>query len=163
MSGTVLGAGDALSECQWSLSLQVVVVVQSLSCIRLFVTPWTAACQAPLSSTIFQGLLKFMLSESVPSNHLILCYPLLLLLSTFPSIRVFSNELALCITWAKYWSSSFSISPSNEYSGLISFRIDSFNLLALQGALKSFIQHHNLKTSILWHLGPHRACTLIGM
>ena len=106
-------------------SLEVVVVVQSLSCIHLFATPWTAAHQASLSFTISLSLLKLMSIESViPFNHLILCRPLLLLPSIFPSIRVFSNESALCIRWPKYWSFSFSTSPSNEYLGLISFRID---------------------------------------
>ena len=115
--------------------------------------PWTAARQAPLSSTITQNLLRFMSLESVMlSNHLILCLPLLLP-SIFPSIRVFSNELALRIRWPKYGSFSFNISPSNEYSGLVSFRIDWFDLLAgaLQGALKSLHQHRNSKTSILGH------------
>ena len=108
----------------WSLEF-VVVVVQSLSCIQLFATPWTAAHQASLSFTISLSLLKLMSIESViPFNHLILCHPLLLLPSIFPSIRVFSNESALCIRWPKYWSFSFSTSPSNEYLGLISFRID---------------------------------------
>ena len=117
--------------------------VQSLSCVRLFETPWTAACQASLSITNSQNLLKFMSSKSVmPSNHLILCHPLLLPPSTFLSIRVFSNELVLCIRWPKYWSFSFSISPSNEYSGLISFRRDWLDLLAVQGTLKSLLQHH---------------------
>ena len=112
-------------------------------------TPWTAACQASLSYTISWSLLRFMSIESVMlSNHLILCHPLLLLPSIFPSSWVFSNELALHIMWTKFWS--FSISPSNEYSGLISFRIDWFDLLAVQGALKSLLQHHNLKASILW-------------
>ena len=126
-----------------------VVAVQSLSC--LFATPWTTACQASLSFTVFLSLLKFMSIESVIlSNHLILCHPLLLLLSIFPSIRVFSNELSLCIRWPNYWSFSFSISPSNEYSGLTTFRIDWFDLLAVQGILKSLLQHHNSKASILW-------------
>ena len=108
-------------------------IVQLLSCIQLFVTRWTAACQASLSFTISQSLLKLRSFESViPSNHLILCRPLLLLPSIFSSIRVFFNESALCIRWPKYWSFSFSISPSNEYSGLISFRIDWFDLLAVQ-------------------------------
>ena len=108
-------------------------VVQSLSCVRLFVTPWTAACQASLS-TIVQSLLKLMSIESMMSfKHLILCCPLLLLPSIFPSIRVFSNELASPIRWPEYWSFSFRISPSNEYSGWISFRIDWFDLLAVQG------------------------------
>ena len=124
------------------------VVVQSLSCVRLFATPWTAAHQASLSFTIFWSLLKLMSIESVmPSNLLILCHRLLLLPSIFPSIRVFSNELALHIKWPKYWS--FSISPSSEYSGLISFRIDWFDFLAVQGTLKSLLQHHSLKASIL--------------
>ena len=128
----------------------IVVVVQSLSHVRLFATLWTTACQAPLSFTISQSLLKLMSTESmVPSNHLILCHPLLLLPSIFPSIRVFSNKLALCIRWPKYWSLCFSISPSNEYSELISYRVDLFDLLAVQGTLKSPLQHHNLKTSIL--------------
>ena len=105
-----------------------------------------------LSFTIAQGLLKFMFIEPVMlSNHLILCHPLLLLPSIFPSIRVFSNELALHIRWPKYWSIGFSISPSNEYSGLTSFRTDWFDLLAVQGTLKSLRQHHSLKASILWH------------
>ena len=114
------------------------VVVQSLSRVQLFVTPWTAARQAFLSITISQSLLKLMPIESLmPSNHLILCHPLLLLPSIFPHIRVFSNESALCIRWPKYWIFSFSISPSNEYSGLISFRIDWFDLLAAQGTQSS--------------------------
>ena len=110
----------------------------------LTVTPWTAAHQASLSITNYQSLPKLMSIESVmPSNHIILCCPLLLLPSIFPSIRVFSNELTLHIMWPKYWSFSFSVSPSNEYSGLISFRIDWFDLLALQGTLKHFLQHHS--------------------
>ena len=114
------------------------------------VVSWSAARQASLSPTISWSLLKLMSIESVmPSNHLILCCPLLLLPSIFPSIRVFSNELALPIRWPKYWSFSFSISPSNENSGLISFRIDWFDLLAVQGTLKSLLQHHNLKASVL--------------
>ena len=112
----------------------------------------TAACQAPLSSTIFWSLLQFMSTETVMLiNHLILCCPLLLLTSIFPSIRVFSSEWALHIKWPKYWSFSFNNSPSNEYSGLISFRIDWFDFLAVQGTLKSVLQHHSLKASILWH------------
>ena len=112
--------------------------VQSLSRVWLFVTSWTAACQASLSITNSQTLLKLMSVESVmPSNHLILCYPFLLLPSIFPSIRVFSNESVLRIRWSKYWSFSFSISPCNAYSGLISFRISWLNLLAVQGTLKS--------------------------
>ena len=114
-------------------------------------TPWTAPCQAPLSSTVSWSLLKFISTESVMlPNHLSLCHPLLLP-SIFPSIRVFSKESALRIRWPKYWSFSFSISPSNEYSGLISFRIDWFDLLAVQGTLKSLLQHHRSKASVLWH------------
>ena len=112
--------------------------------------PWTAVCQASLSFTISWSLLKLKSIESVmPSNHLILCHPLLLL-SIFPSIRVFSNELALRIRWPKYWSFRFSISPSNNYSGLISFRIDWFELLAVHRTLKSLLQYHSSKASILW-------------
>ena len=114
-------------------------------------TSWTATCQASLSITNSQSLLKFMSIELVmPSNHLIICRPLLLP-SIFPSIRVFSNESVLCIKWPKYWSFGFSISPSNEYSGLISFRIDWFDLLAVQGTLKSLLQQHSSKASILRH------------
>ena len=124
--------------------------VQSLSRVWLFVTPSTAAHQASLSITNSQSLFKLMSIESViPSNHLILCHPLLLLPSIFPSIRVFSNESALCIRWLKYWNFSFNISPSNEYSGLISFRMDWLDLLAVQGTLKSLLQHHGSKASIL--------------
>ena len=127
-----------------------VVVFQSLSCVQLFANPWNAACQASLSITNSWSLLKFMSIESVmPYNHLILCRPLLLTPSIFPSIRVFSNESALHTRWPKYWSFSFSISPSNEYSGLIFFRIDCFNLLALQGTLKTLLQHPSSKASIL--------------
>ena len=123
--------------------------VQLLSHVRLFATPWTTAHQASLSITNSQNLLKFMSIKLVmPSNHLILCR-LLLLPSIFPSIRVFSNESALHIRWPKHWSFSFSISPSNEYSGLISFKVDWLDLLAVQGTLKSFPQHHNSKASIL--------------
>ena len=119
-----------------------------LSHVRLFATPWTVACQA--SFTISQSLLKLVSIELVmPSNHLILCCPLLLLPSVFPSIRVFSNESDLCKWRPKYWSSCFSISPSNEYSGIIFFRIDWFDLLAVQGTFKSLLQHHSLKASIL--------------
>ena len=126
-------------------------LVQSLSRVRLFATPWTAACQASLSITNSWSLLKPVSIESVmPSNHLILCYPLLLLPSVFPSIRAFSNESVLCIRWPKYWSFSFNISPSNEYSGLISFRMEWLDLLAVQGTLKSLLQHHSSKASILW-------------
>ena len=124
--------------------------VHSLSHVRLFATPWTAACQASLSITNSQSPPKPMSTESVmPSNHLILCSPLLLLPSIFPSIRVFSNESALCIRWPKYRSFSFNISPSNEHSGLNSFRMDCLDLLAAQGTPKSLLQHHSSKASIL--------------
>ena len=133
--------------------LSYLIVVQSLSHVELFVIPWTAACQDSLSFTISRSLLKLMSIELVmPSNHLILCCPLLLLPSIFTSIRVFSNELALCIRWPWNQSFSFSISPSNEYSGLISFRTDWLDLLAAQGTLKRILQHHSLKASILWCL-----------
>ena len=129
-----------------SIVMLLFIVVQLLSCVQLSVTTWTAACQTSLSFTVFRSLLRLMSIELVmPPNHLILCRPLLLLPSIFPSISVFSNESALCIRWPKYWSFSFSISPSNEYSGLISFRIDQFDLLAVQGTLKSLLQHHSLK------------------
>ena len=126
--------------------------VQLLSRVQLFVTPWTAAQQASLSITNSRSLLKLMSIESVmPSNLLILCCPLLLPPLIFPSIGVFSNKSVLCIRWPKYWSFSFSISPSNEYSGLISFRVDWLDLLAVQRTLKSLIQHHSSKASILWY------------
>ena len=126
--------------------------VQLLSCVQLFATPWTTARQASLSITNSRSLPKLMSIESVmPSNHLILCHPLLLLLSIFPSIKVFSSESALCIRWPKYWSFSFNISPSNEHPGLISFRMDWLDLLAVQGILKSLLQHHSSKASILLH------------
>ena len=126
--------------------------VQLLSCVQLFVTPWTAACQASLSITNSWSLLKLMSIElMMPSNHLILSHLLLLLPSIFPSIRVFSKESVLCIRWPTFWSFSFSISPFNEYSGLISFRMDWLDLLAVQGTLKSLVQHHSSKPSILWH------------
>ena len=130
----------------------MVVVVQLLSHVRLFVTPWTAACQASLSLTISQSLPKFMSIELVMlSKHPIRYCPLLLLPSTFPSVRVFPNESALCIRWPKYWRFNFNISPSGEYSGLISFRMDWLDLLAVQGTLKSLLQHHSLKAPILQH------------
>ena len=124
--------------------------VQSLSRVRLLVTPWTPACQASLSIT--RSSLKPMSIESVmPSSHLILCHPLFLLPPILHSIRVFSNESALRIRWPKYWSFSFNISPSNEHPGLISFRMDWLDLLAVQGTLKSLLQHHSSKASILRH------------
>ena len=136
----------------WTVLRHMVVAVQSRSHVWLFVTPWTAACQASLSFTISRSLLKFMSIESVmPSNYLFLCLPLLLLPSIFPSIRVLFNDSTLHIRWPKYWSFSFSISPSNEYSGLISFRIDWFDLLAIQWTLKSVLQHHSSKAWLLWH------------
>ena len=133
-----------------SLSFSQFSSVQSFSCVQLFVTPWIAACQASLAITNSQSLLKFMSIELVmPSKHLILCHPLPLLPSIFPSIRVFSNESVLHIRWPKFWNFSFHISPSNVYSGLIFFRIDWLNLLAVQGTLKSLLQHHSSKASIL--------------
>ena len=134
-----------------SCTLLLCLVIQfSLSAVPDSVTPWTTACQASLSITNSQSLLKLMCIESVmPSNHLLLCRPLLLLPSTFPIIRVFFNESALCMRWQKYWSFSFRISPSSEYSGLIFFRIDCFDFLAVQGTLKSLLQHHSSKASIL--------------
>ena len=124
--------------------------VQLHSSVQLFVTPWMVAHQASLSIANTQSFLKLMSIESVMlSNHLILCLPLLLLPSIFPSIRVFSNELVLCIRWLKYWSFSFSISPSNEYSGLIAFRIDWLDLLAIQVTLESLLLHHSSKASVL--------------
>ena len=132
--------------------------VQSLSHVQLFVTPRTAACQASLSITNSQRPSKPMSIESVrPSNHLIFCRPLLLLPSIYSSIRVFSNESALPIRWPKYWSFSFTVSPSNEYSGLISFRKDWLDLLIVQGTLKSLLQHHSSKPSIL----QHSACFMV--
>ena len=133
-------------------SAQLIVVVRLLSHVRLFAALWTAAHQASLSFTILQSLLKLMSIESVmPSNKLILCLPLLLLPSVFPSIRVFSNKSALRIRWPKNQSFGFCISPSDEYSGLISGRSDWFGLHAVQGALKNTLQHHSSKTSVLWH------------
>ena len=126
--------------------------VQLLNCVWLLETPWTAAHQVFLSITNSQNLLKLMSIQSLmPSNHLLLCCPLLLLPSIFPSIRVFSSESVLSIKWPKYWSFSFNISLSNEYSGLISFRMDWFDLFEVQGTLKSLLQHHSSKASILWH------------
>ena len=131
-------------------TIKVVIFLQSLCHIWLFVTAWTAVYEASLFFTIFWSFLRLVFIELVtPFNRLILCCPLLLLFSVLPRIMVFSNELALFIRWPKYQSFSFSISPSNEYSRLISFRIDCFDLIAVQGALKSFLQHHNLKASLL--------------
>ena len=141
-----------MSHCEWEgHNIISGSSVQSLSHVWLFVTPWTAAHQASLSITNSRSLLKLMSTELVmPSKHLVLYHPLLLPPSIFPSFRVFSSEAVLRIRWPKYWSFSFSISPSNEYSGLISFRIDWLDLLAVQGNLKSRLQHHSLKASILW-------------
>ena len=126
--------------------------VQLLSRVQLFVTPWIAARQASLSITNSRTLLKFMSIESMmPSSHLTLCRPLLLLSQISPSIRVFSNESTLRMRWPKYWSFSFNISPSNEHPGLISFRMDWLDLLAAQGTLKSLLHYHSSKASIFWH------------
>ena len=134
-----------------SLEPIFIVVVKLLNPVQLFEAPRTAGCQPSLSYIISWSFLKFMSIESmIPSNHLILCHPLLLLCSVFSNIRVFSNESAHHIRYPKYWSCSFSISPSNECSGLISFRIYWFDLLAVHGTLKSLLQHHNLKESMLW-------------
>ena len=134
----------SIKHCQFSSNTQS---------LQLFATPWTAASQDSLSITNSQNLLKLMSIESVmPSNHRIRYSPLLLLSSIFPSTRVFSNESALRIRWPKYWSCSFNISPSNEHPGLISFRMDLLDLLAVQGMLKSLLQHHSSKASILWRL-----------
>ena len=146
---------DAVTICNdfgCNYNFLINVVVQLLTCVRLFVTRWVAASQATLSFAISQSLLKLMSIKSVmPSKHLILFCPLLLMPSISPSIRVFSNESALRITWPKYWNFSFSVNPSNEYSGLISLRIDWFDLLAVQGTLKSLLQHCSSKASFLWH------------
>ena len=151
--GSAKGAGTQTASTAGIMTLQF-SSVQSLSRVLLFVIPWTAAHQASLSVTNSRSLPKLMSIESVmPSNHFILCHPLLLLPSIFPSIRVFSNESALHIRWPKYWSFSFNPSPSNEHPGLISFRMDWLDLLAVQGILKSLLQHHGSKASILWCSG----------
>ena len=135
----------------WRDLLWLISSVQSLSCVQCFATPWTEACQASLSITNSQSLLKLMLIESVmSSNHLILCRPLLFPPSISPSIRVFSSELALLVRWPRYWSFSFNISPSSEHPGLISFRLECLDLLAVQGTLKSLLQQCSSKASILW-------------
>ena len=144
------GTKDGLKSDSYPQGEEMYSSVHLLSRVRLFATPWIAARQASLSITNSGSSLRLTSIESVmPSSHLILCCPLLLLPSIFPSIRVFSNESALHIRWPKYWSLSFSISPSNEYSGLISFRIDWFDLLAVPGTLKNLLQHHSSKASIL--------------
>ena len=139
----------------WTIStfhFSYIVVVQLLHCVWLFATPWTEACQASLYFTISLSLFKLMSIESVmPPNHLIFCCPLLLLSSIFPIIRVFSNESVLHIRYPKYWSFSFSIISSKEHPGLISFKMDWLDLLAVQGTLKSLLQHHTLKATILWY------------
>ena len=141
----ILPLNNTCFKARWS-HVQWISSVQSLSRVQLFVTPWTAACQAPLSITNSWSWLKLMSIESVMSpNHLILCRPILFLPSIFPSIRVFPSESVLCIRWSKHWSFSFSVSSSNEYSGLISFRMDWLDLLAVQGTLKSLLQHHSPK------------------
>ena len=146
-----LGFWARLSLSQW-LAWDQFSSAQSLSHVQLFATPWTAVRQASLSITNSRSLLKLMsITLVMPSNHLILCHPLLLLPSIFPSIRVFSNESVLRIRWTKYCSFSFSINLFNEYSRLISFRMDWFDLLAVQGTLKSLLQHHSSKASLLWH------------
>ena len=134
------------------LLLLLLLLFSHSVCVQLFVTPWTTVHQASLSFTISQSLLKLMSIDSVmPSSHLILCHPLILLPSISPNIRVFSKDLALRIRWPKYWGFSFGISPSNDYSRLISFSIDWFDLLAVQGTLKSLLQHHSSKASIIQH------------
>ena len=139
---------EIIFRCLIKCGIFIVGIVRLLSRVRLFVTPWVAAPQASLSFTISRGLLKLMSVESVmPANHPVLCHPLLLLPSIFRGIRVFSNELALCVRWPKCWSFSFSISASNEYLGLISFRVDWFDLLAVQGTLKSLFQYYSSKAS----------------
>ena len=149
--GVLKELDPGLKSFSWEFSFQF-SSFQSLSCVWLFVTPWTAACQTSLFTTNSRSLLKLMSIESVmSSNHLILCHPLLLLPSIFPRIRVFSNESVLPIRWPKYWSFSFNISSSNKHSGLISFRMDWLDLLAVQGTLKSLLQHHSSKASILQH------------
>ena len=144
---------NSFNKCLWNTSHVPLFSVQfSHSVVSDSATPWTAAHQASLSIINSRSLLNLKTIESVmPSNHLTLCCPLLLPPSIFPSIRVFSNESVLHIRWPKYWIFSFSISPSNEYSGLISFRMDWLDLLAVQGTLKSLLQHHSSKASILWH------------
>ena len=139
-------------KCEFNFTARILHnTVQSLSRVQLFATPWTAAHQASLSTTNSRSLFKIKSIKSViPSNHFILCHPLLLPPSIFPSIRVFSNELVLCIRLPKYWSVSFIISPSNKYSGQISFRNGWFHLIPVQGTLKSLLQHHSSKASILW-------------
>ena len=155
LGSKITALGDCSHEIKRCLLLRTKVVnnlssIQSLSHVRLFATPWTAARQASLSITNSWSSLKLMSIESLmPSNHFILCHPLLLLPSIFPSIRVFSNESVLCMRWPKYWSFNFSVSPSNEYPGLISFRMDWLDLLGVQGTLKSLLQHHSSKASIL--------------
>ena len=158
----VIGFEDEKHKGKVTFLSHHIVVVHSLSRIQLFATSWTTARQAPLSFTISQSLLKSMSIESLMlSDHLILCHPLFLLPSTFHNIRVFSNQLAVHIRWSKYWSFSFSNSPSNDYSELISSRIDWFDLRAIQGTLKSLLQHHNLKASFFLSLSLSPTLILI--
>ena len=152
VAGLCVSALSSRCQAQVTSRYVPVVVVQLLSRVWLFVTPWTVANQASLSFTISRSLLRLVSIElMMPSNHLILCCPLLLLPSIFPSIRLFSSKLALCIRWPKYWSFRFSISPFSEYSVLTSFQIDWLDLLGVQGTLKSLLQHHCSKASTLWH------------
>ena len=153
-SRRILWKIDQQTTTRWPDWVSYLFSVQSksLSCVQVFATPWMAACQASLSITNFRSLHKLMSIESVrPSNHLILCCPLLLLPSIFPSIKVFSNESALHIRWPKYWSFNFNISSSNEHPGLTSFKMDRLDFLAVQGTLKSLLQHHSSKASMLQH------------
>ena len=151
MSGPGIMLKLSLTSGDWPLWAWI-IVVHLPSCVWLFAASWTTAHQASLSFTVSQSLLKLVSIKSViPSNHLILCLPLLLLPSVFPSIRVFFSESALSIRWPKYWRFSFRISPSSKYSEFISFRIDWFDLLAVQGTLKSLLQHHSSKASVLQH------------
>ena len=148
--GKEAGLYSTMTDIYWMILSKVVTTVQFISRVQLLATPWTTAQQASLSITNSQGLLKVICIESViPPNRVILCCPLLLVPSILPSVSIFSNESVLHIRWPKYWSFSFSISPSNEYSGLIFFRIYWFDLLGVQGTHKSLLQHHNSKVSIL--------------
>ena len=147
----IIGVDTLFTQEIFNEPFLVLSSVQLVSRVWFFATPWTTAHQASLSITSSWSLLKLMSIESVmPSNHIILCHPLLLPPSIFPSIRIFSNESARRIRWPKYWSFSFNISPANEHSGLVSFRMDWLDLLAVQGTLKSLLQHHSSKVSILW-------------
>ena len=149
--GKEAGLYSTMTDIYWMILSKVVTTVQFVSRVQLLATPWTTAQQASLSITNSQGLLKVICIESViPPNRVILCCPLLLVPSILPSVSIFSNESVLHIRWPKYWSFSFSISPSNEYSGLIFLRMGLFDLLAVQSILKSLLQHYSSKASILW-------------